>query len=213
MPDYTTTIIYKIEHFDNDNLIYVGHTTNFTNRKQAHKENCLKENRKSFNYKLYKMIRDNGGWNNFKMVEVEKYPCKDKSEATHKEYEIIKELKANMNTHKSATEEDKKKKGQQYREDNKERIQKYCDDNKERIQQYRDNNKEYQKKYNKEYQTTKKEWITEKKKAYYLKKKTKVKCECGCDVIKSNLKQHQTSTSHIRKVTVEKKDISPHFCG
>ena len=26
--DYSKTIIYKIEHIENDNLVYVGHTTN-----------------------------------------------------------------------------------------------------------------------------------------------------------------------------------------
>ena len=41
------------------------------------------------------MIRDNGGWDNFKMIEVEKYPCKDKRDAERREDEIMKELKLN----------------------------------------------------------------------------------------------------------------------
>ena len=32
------------------------------------------------------------------MIEIEKYPCKDKCEADRRENEVMKELKANMNT-------------------------------------------------------------------------------------------------------------------
>jgi hypothetical protein len=47
------------------------------------------------------MVRDNGGFDRFKMFQVEKYPCKDKRQAERREHEVIKELKANMNTYKS----------------------------------------------------------------------------------------------------------------
>ena len=40
------------------------------------------------------MIRDNGGFEMFRMIELEKYPCKDKREAEKRECELIKELKA-----------------------------------------------------------------------------------------------------------------------
>jgi predicted GIY-YIG superfamily endonuclease len=36
--DYTNTIIYKIQHTDKEELIYVGYTTDFTKRKSAHNE-------------------------------------------------------------------------------------------------------------------------------------------------------------------------------
>ena len=35
--DYSNCCIYKIEHIENDNLVYVGHTTNFNKRKAHHK--------------------------------------------------------------------------------------------------------------------------------------------------------------------------------
>jgi hypothetical protein len=44
------------------------------------------------------MIRNNGGFEMFKMIEVEKYPCKDKREAERRENEVMKELKANLNS-------------------------------------------------------------------------------------------------------------------
>ena len=63
--DYSKCCIYKIEHIDDDNLVYVGHTTNFYKRKAHHKSDCINENRKSFNFMLYQMIRRNGDWDCF----------------------------------------------------------------------------------------------------------------------------------------------------
>ena len=54
------------------------------------------------------MIRENGGWEMFVMVEVEKYPCSDMREADKRETEIMKELKANLNTYKSDTTKEEK---------------------------------------------------------------------------------------------------------
>jgi len=79
--DYSKCCIYKIEHIDDESLVYVGHTTSFDKRKTAHKNNCYNEKDKKYNLKLYQMIRENGGWDTFKMIEVEKYPCNDRREA------------------------------------------------------------------------------------------------------------------------------------
>jgi predicted GIY-YIG superfamily endonuclease len=92
--DYSNCCIYKIEHIDKDDLVYVGHTTNFTKRKSQHKYNCNAEKSSKNNLKLYTMMRDNGGWDMFRMIEVEKYPCKDKREAEKRECEVMKGLKA-----------------------------------------------------------------------------------------------------------------------
>ena len=79
--DYSKTIIYKIEHVEDDSLVYVGHTTKWDRRKCRHKSNCNSEVGTHYHFKVYKMIRDNGGWDMFKMIEVEKYPCSDKRQA------------------------------------------------------------------------------------------------------------------------------------
>ena len=113
--DYSKCSIYKIEHIENESLVYVGHTTNFSKRKGSHKSICKNENNKNYNLKVYQMIRDNGGFDMFKMIEVEKYPCKDKREAERREYEVMKELKANMNAIKSfLTEEERKEYNKEY---------------------------------------------------------------------------------------------------
>ena len=107
--NYNNCCIYKIEHIEDDNLLYVGLTTNFNKRKGQHKSNCKNEKSKEHNHKLYRMIRENGGWDYFKMIEIEKYPCNDRREADKRETEIMKELKASMNMVKSyATKEETK---------------------------------------------------------------------------------------------------------
>ena len=53
MPDYSKTIIYKLINYDYPDLVYVGSTTNFTNRKRHHKERCLIETDKKYHLKVY----------------------------------------------------------------------------------------------------------------------------------------------------------------
>ena len=85
--DYSKIVIYKLVHkedYDNAN-IYIGSTSNFTQRKSQHKSNCLNENSKEYHSKKYQYIRDNKGWDEWNMIEIEKYPCNDKREAEAKE--------------------------------------------------------------------------------------------------------------------------------
>ena len=66
--NYQNTIIYKLVCNDlNVDNVYVGHTTNFRNRKRSHKERCTDPNSKEYHYKVYNKIRNNEGWNNWSM--------------------------------------------------------------------------------------------------------------------------------------------------
>ena len=97
--DYSNTIMYKIVCDDlNVKDCYVGHTTNMTRRKWNHKSLCNNEKNKYHNLKIYQIIRENGGWENWSMLLVEKFPCKDKYEACKRERELYEELGAKMNT-------------------------------------------------------------------------------------------------------------------
>jgi len=150
--DYSNTIIYKIEHIEDETLVYVGHTTNFDKRKCQHKTKCNNIKEKNHNLKVYKMIRENGGWDSFKMLEIEKYPCNDRREAEKRENDTMKELKSSMNTRNSfLSEEDKKGYYLRNIEMIKEKRKEYRERNKEKSKEYRERNKEYYKKYNKEY--------------------------------------------------------------
>jgi hypothetical protein len=82
--DYSQTIIYKIYCKDTTITdVYIGHTTNFVKRKYQHKICCNGNNK----LKIYETIRSNGGWENWDMVEIAKYNCKDATEARIKEQE------------------------------------------------------------------------------------------------------------------------------
>jgi len=85
-PDYSKVIIYKIVCNDlSINQIYVGSTIDFNARKYRHKHRCKKADNNAFNYKLYKFINEHGGWQNFTMVEIEKFRCNDRREAFARE--------------------------------------------------------------------------------------------------------------------------------
>jgi len=181
--DYSKCCIYKIENNDDESLVYVGHTTNFDKRKTQHKINCYNDKLKQYNYKVYQMVRQNGDWDAFKMIEVEKYPCNDRREAERRENEVIKELRASMNTYKSfRTQDEKTEYHTNYRELHKEKIQEYKKD-------YYELHKEKLQEKDKEYYETNKQEINE-----------KVKCECGCEIVKQNLKRHQASKKHLDKM-------------
>jgi hypothetical protein len=83
---YSKTVIYRI-HCNNPNILddYIGSTTDLTRKKQNHKKIYHNKTEKSHNDNIYKTIRCNGGWDNWKITELEKYPCKDKNEATLRE--------------------------------------------------------------------------------------------------------------------------------
>ena len=80
------------------------------------------------------MIRENGGFKMFKMIEVEKYLCNDRREAERRENEVMKELKASMNKNRSfRTEEDRKQYIQKYYEENKDKAKQHYKDYNKRI--------------------------------------------------------------------------------
>jgi hypothetical protein len=94
--DYSNTIIYKI-YCKDENIkdVYVGHTINFTQRKYSHAKAC---NNLNNSVRIYKTIRATGGWENWNMVEIATYCCKDLTEARIKENEHYIELQASLNS-------------------------------------------------------------------------------------------------------------------
>jgi hypothetical protein len=157
--DFSKVVIYKIvcKTFNID-MCYVGHTTNFTHRKSSHKRNSLNEQSPFYNIKVYQTIRDNGGWENWDMIEIEKYPCNDFNEARARErywYEI---LNSGLNSRKPYTTQEERKEYynkyiedynpiyyENYREKVKAKVKEYADNNKDLIKlrgkAYRENNK------------------------------------------------------------------------
>ena len=177
MPDFSKTIIYKIQHEDDESLLYVGSTTNFTKRKCSHKRNCNNPNGKEFNIKLYQMIRDNGGWDCFRMIQIKEFPCNNKREAEAEEDRIMMELKANMNHQRASRSQ-----AEWYidnRDKNLEQSKQYYIDNRDKfIERVKQN-------YN------------ENRDKILEQKKQKMTCECGCVVNKGDISTHRKTKKHI----------------
>ena len=98
MPDYSKCVIYKITCNDTSiNDTYVGSTCNFTRRKSQHKTSCNNVKTNGYNIPLYKFIRDNGGWSNWIMSPIKKYPCDDITDKLIEERRIMELLGATLN--------------------------------------------------------------------------------------------------------------------
>ena len=157
--DYSKTVIYKIVCKDlNITELYVGHTTDFTRRKCEHKTCCNNEKSKHHNYKVYQLIRDNGGWDNWNMIEIEKSLCSDSNEARARVREYYETLNSSLNSiHPNRSPK-------QYREINKEKRKEYK-------KKYDEDNKEKIKEYKKQYRENNNEKITEYMRQYIARKK------------------------------------------
>jgi len=174
-------IMYKIQPKNKDlNFSYIGHTSRFSNRYESHKKNTINtKDRKHYHLTVYQTIRDNGGWNEWEMIEIEKYECSSKLEARMREQELMNLHNSNLNTCKAfITEDERKKKKQEItnkykaehveliKEQQKQYKQEHKDVIKEQMRKYRQENKAeiYEKK--KEYMEANKEHLQAKKKAW-----------------------------------------------
>ena len=116
--DYSKTIIY---HFVCNNPeiknTYVGSTTDFASRKRNHKNTC-KGVGKGKDTDKYKIMRENGGWENWTMVPLEEYPCENSIQSRIRERYWEDTLKADMNMVKAYQTEEEKKERQKLYEKN-----------------------------------------------------------------------------------------------
>tara|TARA_R110000803_G_scaffold16211_1_gene44535 strand:- start:277 stop:777 length:501 start_codon:yes stop_codon:yes gene_type:complete len=100
-------VIYKIVCDDVPDYVYVGSTSAFRQRKARHKNECNNETGKTYNRKLYSIIRENGGWDKWRMVII--HECEEgltKTQAHIIEEEFRVKLNGNMNTIKCYTTKD-----------------------------------------------------------------------------------------------------------
>ena len=196
--DYSKTTIYKIQHRDNDELLYVGSTTDFTRRKYSHKYICNNTNHKRHNIKLYKMIRDNGGFDCFNMTIIKEFPCQNKQEALSQEDKIMRQLKANMNNNKAfRTPEESVEYQKQYRQENQDEL------TEKRRQRYKLNREKYLEQRKQYYELNREKYLELRKQYYELNKekileldKQKMTCECGCVIRRNGFTEHKRTQKH-----------------
>lgn len=137
--NYQNSLIYKLCCLDpNITDIYVGSTTNFQQRKKTHKRDCLNVNATKGKYNTHKcqFIRENGGWDNWNMIQLYKFPCANKRELQQEEDRCMNELKATLNMYRAfITQEDKILRRAKWTELNKDKV-------KQQNKEYNENNKE-----------------------------------------------------------------------
>jgi len=118
------------------------------------------------------MIRENGGWESFKMVVIKEYPCNTKIELQIEEEKCRKELQANLNDKRCHRTEEERT---------------LCNN------EYKKANKEKSKEYNKVYYEENKEKISKKKAE---SRKEKMTCACGSTFRCADKARHEKSEKH-----------------
>ena len=211
--DYSITPVSFYKFVCNDPEIkstYVGHTTNFIERKSHHKSCCIYDNNKLLkNIKLYKIIRNFGGWENWRMVEIESRIVKSKRDAEKIEQDFMDALNADMNTIKSFAAETTKEYLQNYN-----KI--HFDHLKEIKQKYNEKHKEYFKSHKHDKYLENKDKISIRDKKYrddnreilIEKRKKKVVCECGCILSACSLSDHKKSQRHTDLMETKAENIT-----
>ena len=181
LSDFSKAIIYKIVCKNpNVDYCYVGSTTDLIRRKYKHKVSYKNEHH---NELKYIKMRENGGYENFKFIVVENYPCNSRRELEKREDEIIRDLKANMNMIRPYVSICEKKIAQ-----------------KEYDKNYGANNKIKKIKQRKLYKLNNPEKVKDINRAYYLKNKEKLSekfiCDCGGKYTMMSIKKHKETKKH-----------------
>jgi hypothetical protein len=194
--NYQNTLIYKLVCKDLNILdLYVGHTTDYKRRKSEHKRRCNGNYDKISNMKVYVIIRENGGWDNWEMIEIEKYPCNDSNEAIARERHWYEILNSSLNTqypNRSAKEYCK-----QWEEKNKEKRKQqhiaYWELHKDKLSIIKNIRK-------------KNRYSTDE--AFRLKCLEKLKetytCQCGVTQLKNGKSRHEKSKQHLKYLEEQK---------
>jgi len=202
MPKYEDCVIYTIRSGE---YLYVGSTCNFTRRKCCHKSSLNNENDKAYNYKLYKMIREND--NEWDMQPHKLFPCKNKMEMRIEEERCRVELNADLNDQSCHGKSEKSIKNSL------EKSKKWAINNKIKVagykKKYADSHREMGCEKSKKYYAENKDMIKERNKEKILQQtKERMTCECGCEILKHHITRHRRSKKHLKRLEENQKIIN-----
>ena len=129
MVDYSNSKIYKLCCRDeNIKEIYVGSTMNYISRLHSHRHISKTLENKNSKSKLYTFIRQNGGFDNWKLEIIESTSVNTLNELKSIERKYIEELKPDLNTNLPT------RSNEEYYQNNREyfieKMKKYVYDNK-----------------------------------------------------------------------------------
>ena len=101
MTNITESTYYKIFLKSDPTQFYIGSTYKFSSRKSHHKKNVTNKRGKLYWTKLYKFIRDNGGWLNFEIEILYKSKVENKDQRLIEEQTIITVMNPPLNTNRA----------------------------------------------------------------------------------------------------------------
>lgn len=181
--------------------IYVGSTilVTLSKRFQHHKDSA----KRNPDRKVYKFILNNGGFENWRVIIIEKFPCKSKIELIAREDYWMKHKNASLNSIPAyINEKDKKQlsiaRSATYRNN-------HLDEARIRGKEYRSNNKDLVLQNKKEYYEKNKDHVISKSHNYYNdnkaliseKRKVMVHCDtCNCEIRKCDIVRHNKTPKH-----------------
>jgi hypothetical protein len=198
--DYSKGIVYKLCCLDTSVLeVYVGSTICFNKRKAAHKCHCTTPGHRHSHIRVYQFIRENGGWDNWQMVQIEAYAATSKRDLESRERDCMERFSVTLNTILPARREETVAEARKARyQANKAYV---SEQHKVYYQENRAAISEQQKVYYQENRAAiseyRKNWYQEKKK----KKKMpceKVTCDCGSIFNRSSVTRHNKTKKHKR---------------
>lgn len=215
--NYSKTVIYKLVCKDvTVTDCYVGSTTSFTKRKYSHKSRCTNVKNSKHHLNVYQFIRNNGGWINWDMVQIERFPFNDSNEALKREGYWIETLKATLN--KVIPTRTKKEYMDNYNICNAIQRKDYRIKNRDTMNEKKkihyEKNKDTILSKQKAYCIKNKEVIQKREKVYYnqnkeiIKQKQKIRIHCNicnCEFRKAGKAEHERSTKHKNFLTIVQK--------
>jgi hypothetical protein len=167
--------------------MYVGSSTSLRNRRASHKSKCTNEKDKAYNRPVYQYIRENGGWDNWELLTIERVEYEFGFELKDRERHHMETLHATLNSqvpNRTAAE---------YHNDNKVEIH-------QRQKQYRQNHKVETKQYYQQYHQDNREELNQQKKQYYHQCKEKLNrkhdCPCGGKYTHQGIARHLKTERH-----------------
>jgi hypothetical protein len=93
MPDYSKGKIYTIRYRGDNNLVYVGSTTqNLSARMGAHRRKCRNANDIEYNKYLYQKMREVNNIDNWYIELYQASPCENKEQLCREEGKVIREI-------------------------------------------------------------------------------------------------------------------------
>ena len=173
---------------------YVGHTTDFTKRKNQHKTRCCNPHNPKHHYKLYQFIRDNGNWDNWEMVLIETRQCENNLEARRIERELTEQIKPSLNLIKPfVSDEERTNNIKQWRLDNivafKSKQKEYREEHAEEMKQDRKDNPS-------KYKEIDRKAYLNRPPTFFEQQKAKINCECGGKTTQANKAVHYKTQKH-----------------